>query len=246
MNLGKLKQKLNDRNEELLMYFPIPRTSSISMSYFVNDSDKIFTCRNYELESCFYQKNKTYPPVLQLSDNKDDWGLIYFVSEDQSFFINKLSEIQSGLYENIFTHENKKIFTIVRNPVDRLYSIWNYCTNSTHEYQLFSLSESDQKFKFDDFNKFVKEFYTNGLPKKYPQKMFLKMSDILDVELGEKLLIYKVEEIQTCLEFLKSNYGIDEEYNKYNYSDNNEKNISDETVELIHELYEEDFERFEY
>ena len=247
MNLTELKQKLNNENDQLLMYFPIPRTGGISMSYFIQNSDTIFTCRNYELESCFYQQHKTIPPVPQTSTDKNDWDLIYFVSEDQSFFINKLSDIQKGFYENIFNHENKTIFTIVRNPIDRLFSIWNYCTHSTRVYQLFSLSNKQSSYKIEDFNDFVREFATNGLPNKYPTKMFLPMSDLLDVELGEKIIIYKFEEKEKYLDFLMNNYNVAEEYKYYNYSNKStEKIISEKTLELIHDLYHKDFERFGY
>ena len=245
MNFRQLKEKLNDEQQTLLMYLPIPRTSGISMSYFINESDSIFTYRNYELESCFYQSAKTIPPKPKTSENKDDWDLIHFVANDQSFFINKLSEIQTNFCKSITIDESKKIFSIVRNPVDRLFSIWNYCTNSSYEYQLFSLEEDDYKIK--DFNQFVKEFATNGLPKKYPSQMFLKMSEILDVDLGDNLLIFKFEELDSCIDYLKSNYNITEEYKHYNSSERStEKNITKKTLNLIYNLYKEDFDRFGY
>lgn len=246
LNFRRLKEKLNDKSEKLLMYFPIPRTGSISMSYLINDSDSIFTYRNYELESCFYQQYKTIPPVPQTSTDKNDWDLVYFLSEDQSFFISQLSEIKNGFCKNIFNHEKKKVFTVVRNPIDRLFSIWNYCTNSTQEYELFSLNQDEEKYKIKDFNEFVKEFATNGLPEKYPSKMFLTMSDILDIELGEKLLIYKFENMQKCTEFLRSEYSVQNEHKHYNSSKKIPKNISDSTLEFIYQLYKEDFIRFNY
>lgn len=247
LNFGQLKKKLNTENERLLMYFPIPRTGSISMSYFIDNSDSIFTYRNYELESCFYQQYRSIPPVPQTSQNKDDWDLVYFLSEDQSFFINQISEIQNRFCKNIFKHESKKIFTIVRNPIDRLFSIWNYCTYSTHEYELFSLTEKDENYKIRDFNQFVKEFALNGLPKTYPAKMFLKMNDILDLDLGDKIKIYKFEHIKECTNFLRSQYNIQSDHKHYNSSKlETKKDISQETLELIHNLYKEDFERFGY
>lgn len=247
MILKELKNKLNDESQELLMYLPIPRTSSISMSYYINDSDKVFTCRNYDLASCYYEPTKSLPPVLKTSNNKDDWDLNNFVSLEQNFFINKLSEIQTGLYQNIFSHENKKIFTIVRHPIDRLFSIWNYCTNSLYEYELFSLSENEENYKINDFNEFVKIFASNGVPEKYPNRMFLKMSDILDVDLGENLLIYRFEELETCLDHLRVEYDIKNDYKSYNFSKiSTEKNINKETTQLIYQLYKEDFEKFEY
>jgi hypothetical protein len=77
--------------------------------------------------------------------------------------------------------------------------------------------------------------------------MFLKMSDILDVRLGTKLTIYKFEEIPDCVEKLKSKLSIDGDYKHYNHSNKSiEKNITQETKELIYELYKEDFENFNY
>lgn len=247
MKFKELKEKLNNENKELLMYFPIPRTGSISLSYFVDRCDQVFTYRNYELDSCFYQPNKTVPPVPKTTDDKNEWELIHFLSEDQSFFINKLSELKTGFCKNIFNHENKKVFTVVRNPIDRLFSIWNYCTNSTEKYQLFSLTESREEYKINDFNEFVKEFSTNGLPEKYPSQMFLKMNDLLDVDLGDKIKIYKIETIDELIDDLKLKYNIKNKYKHFNSSDQTvEKNISDKTLDLIHELYKEDFERFDY
>lgn len=245
MNFRELKDKLNDKSESLLMYFPIPRTGSISMSYFIDNSPCIFTYRNYELETCFYQPYKTIPPKPQTSDNQDDWDLIYFLSNDQSFFINQLSEIQNSFCKNIFEHDNKKIFSIIRHPVDRLFSIWNYCTTASNEYELFSLDEEEYKIK--DFNEFVKKFATNGLPEKYPPKMFLKMSEILDLDLGDKLLVFKFENIKECVDYLRSEYNISKDHKHYNSSKKTtEKNISKETMNLIYSLYKEDFDRFGY
>ena len=99
-----------------------------------------------------------------------------------------------------------------------------------------------------DFNDFVKLIYdTKKIPDKYPEKMFLKMSDILDIKLGTKLTIYKFEEIPDCIETLNDEFSIDGNYKYYNQSNKLiEKNITQETKELIYELYEKDFENFNY
>ena len=249
MNLGQLKQKLNDENEKLVMYVPIPRTSSISMSSYLNSSDIVFTGRNYELDDCYYQSKKTIPFTPKPSNNKDDWNLLNIISEDQDFFINKISEMKVGFYENMFKHDQKNFFTIIRNPINRLFSIWNYCTNSENSlYALFSVQDRYEDYKIYDFNDFVKLIYdTKKIPDKYPEKMFLKMSDILDIKLGTKLTIYKFEEIPDCIETLKDEFSIDGNYKYYNQSNKLiEKNITQETKELIYELYEKDFENFNY
>ena len=245
MNFGNLKEKLDDQNQKLLMYFPVPRTGSISMSHFISESDSIFTYRDYSARSSFYEPFKTIPPKPQPGFNKDDWDLKYFLSYDQSFFVNQLSKIQDSFCKNIFKHDSKKIFSIVRHPVDRLFSIWNYCTNSSYEYQLFSLEEDDYKIK--DFNQFVKEFATNGLPKKYPSKMFLKMSEILDLDLGDKLLVFKFENIKECVDYLRSEYNVQGKHLHSNQSKKTiSKNMSEETINNIYSLYKEDFEKFGY
>lgn len=248
MNLGQLKQKLNNENDLLVMYVPIPRTSSISMSSHLNASNIVFTGRNYELDDCYYQPKKTIPFTPKPSNNKDDWNLLNIISEDQNFFINKLSEMKVGFYENMFKHNEKHFFTVIRNPINRLFSIWNYCTNSEDLYALFSVHDRHENYRIYDFNDFVKIFYdTKKVPDKYPEKMFLKMSDILDVRLGTKLTIYKFEEIPDCIENLKTRLSIDGNYKHYNHSNKSiEKNITQETKELIYELYKEDFENFNY
>ena len=247
MKLKELKDKLNNKNEDLLMYCPLPRTSSISMSHFISTSDKVFTYRDYESDDCWFQPYVTTPPADRPGDDPDDWGLLHFISGEQTFFINRLSEVKKGFCRNIFEHDNKEIFTIVRNPIDRLFSIWNYCTNSCHESVLFSLTEKEEDFKIKDFNEFVKEFATNGLPEKYPPRMFLGMSDILDIDVDEKLKIYRFEELNKCVDFLRSNYNIQNQHHHYNHSRRKtEKNITQETRELIRDLYKEDFERFNY
>jgi hypothetical protein len=249
MNLGQLKQKLNDENEKLAMYVPIPRTSSISMSSHLNTSDIVFTGRNYELDDCYYQPKKTIPFTPKPSNNKDDWNLLNIISEDQDFFINKISEMKVGFYENMFKHDQKNFFTIIRNPINRLFSIWNYCTNSEDPlYALFSIQDRHEDYKIYDFNDFVKLIYdTKKIPDKYPEKMFLKMSDILDIKLGTKLTIYKFEEIPDCIETLKNEFFIDGNYKYHNQSNKSiEKNITQETKEFIYELYKEDFENFNY
>lgn len=247
MNLRELSEKLNNEDEDLLMYFPIPRTSSISMSHFISDSDKVFTYRDYESEDCWFQPYVTFPPTEKTSDNPNDWGLIHFISGEQTFFINRLSESKQGFCKNIFEHENKKIFSIVRNPADRLFSIWNYCTNSNHESILFSLTKKEEKYKIKDFNEFVKEFSTYGLPEKYPPRMFLRMSDILDIEVGEKLKIFKFENLKECSIFLRKHYNIQKDHLHHNGSNKKiEKNITESTLEIIRELYKKDFEKFGY
>lgn len=253
MKLKELKQKLNNEDEDLLMYYPIPRTSSVSMSHFISNSDKVFIYRNYELEGCWFQPYVTNPPTPKESDDQNDWELINFIFEEQTFFINRLSEVKKGFCKNIFEHKNKKVFSIVRNPIDRLFSIWNYCTNPNPVYAFsdgsvpFSLSDEDDNYKIKDFNEFVKEFAINGLPEKYSSKMFLQMSDILDVELNEKITIFKFEEIDKCINYLKDNYNIQKRYLPHNQSNKKiEKNITENTCEIIRDLYKKDFERFGY
>lgn len=246
MILKDLKQKLNDENEDLLMYCPIPRSSSISMSHFIGTSDKVFTYRDYESDDCWFQPYVTCPPTYKTSDDSNDWGLLHFISGEQTFFINRLSEIRQGFCKNIFEHDSKKVFSIVRNPVDRLFSIWNYCTNSNHEAVLFSLTKKEEEYKIKDFNEFVKEFATNGLPEKYPSRMFLGMNDILDVNLDNKLKIFKLENLKECSNFLRGHYNIKGEHPHHNESKKIEKNITDTTIELIKNLYKKDFERFGY
>ena len=82
MNLGQLKQKLNNENDLLVMYVPIPRTSSISMSSHLNASHIVFTGRNYELDDCYYQPKKTIPFTPKPSNNKDDWNLLNIISHN--------------------------------------------------------------------------------------------------------------------------------------------------------------------
>lgn len=247
MNLRQLKEKLNNESEELLMYCPVPRTSSISMSYFTSTSDKVFTYRDYESKDCWFQPYVTKPPADRPGDDPNDWGLLHFISGEQTFFINRLSEIKQGFCKNIFEHKNKKVFSIVRNPINRLFSIWNYCTNSPREPFLFSLTKKEENYKIKDFNEFVKEFAANGLPEKYPPRMFLKMGDILDIDFGEKVKIYKFEELNTCIDFLRMNYDIQGQHHHYNDSSKQvEKNITQKTCELIYDLYQEDFEKFGY
>lgn len=248
MNLGQLKQKLNDENEKLIMYVPIPRTSSISMSAHLNTSDIIFTGRNYELDDCYYEPRKTIPFTPKPSKNKDDWNLLNIVAENEDFFINKISDMKKGFYKNMFKHDQKEFFTIIRNPINRLFSIWNYCTNSVYPSSFFSIHNRYDDYKIYDFNDFVKIFYDNKqIPEKYSEKMFLKMSDILDVKLGAKLTIWKFDEIPDCIKTLKTQFSIDIEYKHHNYSNKSiEKNITHETKELIYELYKEDFENFNY
>jgi hypothetical protein len=78
--------------------------------------------------------------------------------------------------------------------------------------------------------------------------MFEKMVDLLDVPLDKnKLLIYKFEEIENCLDVLRVEYDIDRGYNSYNASNKLiEKNISPYTLDIIKYLYKEDFDTFEY
>ena len=65
--------------------------------------------------------------------------------------------------------------------------------------------------------------------------------------MGTKLTIYKFEEIPDCIETLKDEFSIDGNYKYYNQSNKLiEKNITQETKELIYELYEKDFENFNY
>lgn len=132
-------------------------------------------------------------------------------------------------------------FSIVRNPYDRLVSEYYWC-------QIKNIGNKSGQ-KFDDFlnyiidifknNKFDTNIYTDHF---IPQYKFLYDDNILKVD-----KIFKFENFNNVLQFLKEKYDINTNFYKHlKVHNGNKLNLTQNQKNIIYNLYKKDFELFNY
>lgn len=143
----------------------------------------------------------------------------------------KISEIK-----NEFFGKNLNYFAITRNPYDRIYSVWKFLMLKNGSVKLLPQVEKD----FCDFLVSLKN-------KKYNGRFFESQLSFLDNDF-EKIKIIKYEEKNKIQTFLEENNvrWIDKKINDTPGIFYKDAYIDDSYASIVRELYQEDFEKFDY
>ncbi len=145
------------------------------------------------------------------------------------------------------------IFTLVRNPYTRLFSIFSFLRKwENYNPDLLSMMKS-----FVDFREFVESDLFMRLPG--PDNMFRPQCDWLklDGKIAENVRCFKVEEVSNAIETIRleiARRGVDTSmllgsFPHANKSDNRDVQSLDlppDLVAKINSFYAEDFEAFDY
>jgi hypothetical protein len=163
---------------------------------------------------------KTPNIIVYHIDDKPDLLEHYRISEiKKSFFVKDLN-----------------YFSIVRNPYDRIFSMWKFLKFRNGNIKLLPKVEEN----FYDFLVSLKN-------KEYNCNFFYSQSTFLDDD-SEKITSIKYEEKDKIKNFLEENNirWMDKKINNSLGIYYKDAYVSDLHTSIIKELYEEDFKRFNY
>ena len=158
------------------------------------------------------------------------------------FYAKDIQSLCPKTFNNLFT------FSVVRHPVDRLYSAFRFArTGGT---TVMGMQNPSYYVNHPDFVSFER-FVTNWLAKQDLSKIdgvfrpqFLYLFDD-----NNKLLVdsfYKLEKIELSYEDISKNIGNPFSLGHHNQSEKGELDITDDLKSIIYKLYQKDFELLGY
>jgi len=181
-------------------------------------------CAGTTIEEAFGMPNRE---SLKYHDNKEPGYMVSTIHLKASELIKKIGDV-TDYYK----------FAILRNPFDRLVSAF---------YQIQRNIYVPQKVKDMKFGQFVRYIPTiDPIERCYIYDGHLEtQSSFIDVE---GINIFKYESIQTCFDFLNTNYGpvTFGHALKSIKRDNYKLYYDDTTKQIVQNMYAVDFERFVY
>lgn len=135
--------------------------------------------------------------------------------------------------------DNYTIFTLVRNPYERILSLWNYFYKRSYDYPWIQRT----------FKGFVTYIYNNRddldlLPLSW---MFLPVNKYFE-GIIDHVRFFKVEELDSCINWLSSNYDIHITNEKINSSDHDHysKYYDLDTQKMVSKIYKYEIITFKY
>lgn len=158
------------------------------------------------------------------------------------FYAKDIMSMYPKIFQNIYT------FSVVRHPLDRLYSAYSFSrTGGTNEMGMHSSKYYVSHPHFITFDEFVKKWLVKQDFNKIdgvfrPQYLYL-------YDKHEKLLVddvYKLEEIDNYIDDISKKLGKSFILGHHNKSKKEKINISPNLQELIFRLYRKDFELLGY
>jgi hypothetical protein len=172
----------------------------------------------------------------------------------QEFFLDMENHHQSvKFYKSIPLFKNLKYYAVVRNPYDRLVSCYYF--------QFFSQVNIDRHLKDNDtnynlyvntllknkqlgFNNWVEYKYKNwNNPINNYEGKFGTKEDIMCNYIDNETTIFKFEDLSK----VESVFNIDIHHlNKSEHRHWRDEYKSQETLDMVYEMYSEDFKRFKY
>lgn len=158
------------------------------------------------------------------------------------FYAKDIRDICPKMFNNTFK------FSVVRHPIDRLYSAYNFSIRGGTS--TMGMMNPDYYIKNPDFKSF-EMFVNNWLSKKELTKIdhvfrpqYLYLFDANENLLVDK--IYKLENIEKHLDEISMNIGKPFKLSHHNRSEKGLLKITDELKSLIFNLYQKDFELLDY
>lgn len=191
------------------------------------------------IENFFLEKEKTFP-------NGDSWFNDEDVLHQEKYLIQYVYQNQKCSYQHhtyleiidkVPEIDQYRIFTIVRNPYDRVVSDFHHFTKCKH----------DDPDLLEKFEKFVEDFlyHEDSIPDKYDCHALPQYKFIEGCSEANHLTILKFEKLsEEFLEFYEEPLDV-----KINVSDRHSDYRYYYTVKIatmIEEYYEEDFKQFDY
>jgi chondroitin 4-sulfotransferase 11 len=158
------------------------------------------------------------------------------------FYASDIKRICPKTFNNIFT------FSVVRHPVERLYSAYTFARNGgTNVMGMYKSSYYTNHPDFETFERFV----NNWLSKKELAKLdgvfcpqYLYLFDKEDQLLVDK--VYQLEKIENYYDEISQNIYKPFSLDHHNISDKKISHITDELKDTIYQLYRKDFELLDY
>ena len=158
------------------------------------------------------------------------------------FYAKDIKRMCPKIFINIFT------FSVVRHPIDRLYSAYSFSIQGGTG--IMGMSNPDFYINNPDFTSFEK-FVTSWLKKQNLSKVdgifrpqYLYLFDDSKNLLVDKF--YKLESVDQYFDEISDKIGKPFILDHYNKSDRKNIEISNELREVIYEIYKQDFELLGY
>ena len=182
------------------------------------------------------------------NSNHDNPNIIFCKHQlDRNSFPNNFKGQHATIFDlkKKFSPENYnkiQFFTIVRNPYDRLYSLWKFLVNRMDIYKQLPLDR-----KPDTFEKFVEEYcegYYEGHCVFQSQLYFLKGEQL------DKIKIIKYEERDKIDEFLRCNKVKTSETivnaSPPAFPENYKEAYTEDMKDMVYKKLKEEFDLFNY
>ncbi|MHA2714053.1 sulfotransferase family 2 domain-containing protein [Vibrio owensii] len=146
-------------------------------------------------------------------------------------------------------NENRFVFSVVRNPYDRLYSAYNYLQHGG----MNTIDKVWYELYVKEYGTFEEFVINGGLKKAILEKAdhFITQSDFIKIN-GDLYVdkIFKIEQLSELSEYFKDNFDINMDLSVINQSPKTSKYdkylLSDEVINVINDVYSEDFEFLGY
>ena len=138
-------------------------------------------------------------------------------------------------------------FTLIRNPVERIQSAYNYVISHGNDYGMAKQYPEYNEACFRPFSRFLAEWLpTYGTDKTgvifKPQIDFLT----LDVAIEETINIFRLDDFDVLINFLVDKYGIKISNITINANNNIiKRSLNSDLIKLIENIYTSDFELYE-
>jgi hypothetical protein len=204
--------------EKQILFFHNPKTAGTSLRDFLNK-----TCKDGNFFThLFYEKylNSQFK-INSMLNVVDPTFNIYFnhLSQQELLVLNK---------EVNFNFENFVEIVVVRNPIDRLLSYYNFIMHKTYK-NISMFLDDIEKQKVD------------------PLLCFRSQLDYVSYPLSSKQIIFKYEEMDLLHDFLKSHFNNDGSLPKLNITKQKFVNkLETSLVDRCHRIFKEEFEVLGY
>lgn len=158
------------------------------------------------------------------------------------FYAKDIKRICPKIFINTFS------FSVVRNPVNRLYSAYSFSRQGGTS--IMGMSNPDFYINNPDFTSFEK-FVTNWLKKQDLSKIdgIFRPQHLYLFDDSKNLLVdkfYKLEGVERNFDEISEKIGKPFILDHHNKSDRKNIEISDELRATIYEIYKQDFELLDY